>query len=309
MKNSLYFIFLVVIMFNCPVQGRPLKDSLPLKVAILPNGIKLHYVSKGSGEPLIFIHGSISDYTYWEDQVNYFSKFYRVIAYSRRYNYPNHNPAVKGYSAEVDAEDLAAFIKTLHLGKVNIVGHSYGALTALFFAIHHKDMLKRLVLAEPPAVPLLDHLSGPENNNGKEIKKDIDKRMVAPMQKDFKEGKSEDGVEAFINYVHNDTTSWQRMSAASHQETMRDVAEWNIMMPSGTLFPFIKKTDIAQIRVPVLILSGDKSYHFLNLIDAELHKVIPDNHQYILHGAGHQMWFDKTDECRRLTLYFLKKKQ
>ena len=47
-----------------------------------------------------------------------------MIAYSRRYNYPKINPPCSGYSAVVDAEDLAAFIHALHLSKVVLVGHS-----------------------------------------------------------------------------------------------------------------------------------------------------------------------------------------
>ena len=57
--------------------------------------------------------------------------------------------------------------------------------------------------------------------------------------------------------------------------------------------------------MPVLILSGDHSYPFLTLIDAELHHLIPNNHQVILQ-AGHQMWYTKGEQCRALALEFLK---
>jgi hypothetical protein len=88
------------------------------------NGITLHYVDLGKGVPVIFVHGSLSDGGYWADQVGEFAKHYRAIAYSRRYNYPNSNPARAGYSAVVDAEDLAAFIGALHLGRVVVIGQT-----------------------------------------------------------------------------------------------------------------------------------------------------------------------------------------
>ncbi|MFX8743366.1 alpha/beta hydrolase, partial [Acinetobacter baumannii] len=85
---------------------------------------------------------------YWSDQIGPFAKHYRAIAYTRRYNYPNTNPARPGYSAVIDSDDLVAFIHTLHLGKVVVIGHSYGALTALFLAARHPEVVRALVLAE-----------------------------------------------------------------------------------------------------------------------------------------------------------------
>ena len=104
--------------------------SVPaLKEATLPSGVTLHYVEQGSGAPVIFVHGSLSDYSYWQGEVGPFAEKYHAIAYSRRYDYPNNNPTVSKYSAVTDADDLADLIKTLQLGKANIIGHSYGALT------------------------------------------------------------------------------------------------------------------------------------------------------------------------------------
>ena len=105
-----------------------------IHAASIGHNITLHYVDEGTGVPVIFVHGSLSDGGYWADQIGPFAKHYRTIAYSRRYNYPNTNPPRPGYSAVVDSDDLAAFKRTLHLGKVVVVGHSYGALTALFLA-------------------------------------------------------------------------------------------------------------------------------------------------------------------------------
>jgi predicted alpha/beta superfamily hydrolase len=62
----------------------------------------------------------------------------------------NINPARSGYSAIVDAEDLAAFIQVLHLGKVVVIGHSYGALTALFPAVKHPELVRALVWPSRP---------------------------------------------------------------------------------------------------------------------------------------------------------------
>lgn len=120
---------LLLLPLLCPNSAAQSQMAAPtIQAVAIGNGITLHYVDQGKGVPVIFVHGSLSDGGYWADQIEEFAKHYRAIAYSRRYNYPNDNPARAGYSAVVDAEDLAAFIAALHLGKVVVIGHSYGAL-------------------------------------------------------------------------------------------------------------------------------------------------------------------------------------
>jgi pimeloyl-ACP methyl ester carboxylesterase len=153
--------------------------------ASIGHGITLHYVEEGVGVPVIFVHGSLSDGGYWADQIGLFAKQYRALAYSRRYNYPNTNPARRAYSAVVDSDDLAAFIHTLHLGKVVVIGHSHGALSGLFLAVRHPELVRALVPAEPPAVSLLADVHGDERERGKEMFDDIRHRMVRPMQQAF----------------------------------------------------------------------------------------------------------------------------
>ena len=215
----------------------PNADAPILQTANIGHGLALHYVEQGTGTPLIFVHGSLSDGGYWADQIGPFAKHYRAIAYSRRYNYPNVNPVRRGYSAVVDAEDLAAFIHTLHLGKVVVIGHSYGALTALFLAAKHPELVRALVLAEPPAISLLMHLPSDEAKTGKAMCEDIQRKMVAPMQQAFRKGDHDAGIAAFMDYVFNDPHAWDKMPESAREDTLRDAHEWDVMMTTGILFP------------------------------------------------------------------------
>src|SRR5262245_38329814 len=106
------------------------EDVQPTKIHV--RGVELHYVAYGHGEPLILLHGGQGDYRSWEAQIKALSQRYRVISYSRRYHYPNNNPIIaKNHSAYIEADDLAAFISELKLGRVHLVGTSIGAFTAL----------------------------------------------------------------------------------------------------------------------------------------------------------------------------------
>lgn len=270
------------------------------------NGITLHYIEQGHGTPLIFVHGSISDGRYWNDQVREFAKHYRVIAYSRRYNFPNTNPSRSGYSAIADADDLSALINRLRLGKVDVVGHSYGGLTALFLAVRHPEQVRKIVLAEPPAVSLLNELSSDEAQIGHAMYGDIQRRMVVPMQHEFREGDVEAGVATFVDYVFNDARAWDNFSSSSKQATMMDAHEWTVMMTDGTFFPRIDPAAIGRIKAPVLIITGGKTYPFLQVIDRELARLIPRSKHFILPRDGHQMWYQDPVLCRQAVEAFLR---
>lgn len=92
------------------------------------NGAELHYLERGEGVPVIFIHGGLADYQEWGAQLEPLSEAYRVILYSRRYAYPNDNPDTRrDHSARTEAEDLAALIRELELGPAHVAGLSCGA--------------------------------------------------------------------------------------------------------------------------------------------------------------------------------------
>jgi pimeloyl-ACP methyl ester carboxylesterase len=268
------------------------------RVVDIGDGVTLHYAEQGSGVPVVFVHGSLSDYSYWDPQLSAFSGRYRAIAYSRRYNPPNQNPAITGYSAVTDSDDLAAFVTRLRLGRVYVVGHSYGALAALFLATRHPDLVRAVVLAEPPAASLLQHLPDEQAVKGNAMFADIQKRMVEPMQRRFAEGDADGGVAIFINYVFNDPGAWSGMSQADRTATLRAAREWDLIMTSGQLFPELDPAALRKISVPVLVMSGGISYPFLQYIDQQIVRLIPGAQSIVYPEAGHQMWLIYPRLCR-----------
>ena len=81
------------------------------------------------------------------------------------------------------------------------------------------------------------------------------------------------------------------------------------MMTTGELFPVIEPQAVRIITAPTLLLSGEKSYRFLGLIDEELIRLLPHARQIILHGATHRMWFEQPEACRNAVLQFLREQK
>ena len=96
-----WFVIAVVLValatFPAVPAAQAQNDTPALKKIVIRDGVELHYEERGDGTPLIFVHGSLSDGSYWHDQLAPFAQAgFHVIAYSRRYNFPNKNKARPG---------------------------------------------------------------------------------------------------------------------------------------------------------------------------------------------------------------------
>ena len=101
--------------------------------AIDVDGVSLFWSERGSGAPVVFVHGIPTDYRAWDAQVGGISAEYRAITYSRRYAYPNARAGdVRDSTVENNARDLAGLIQKLETRPVHLVGHSYGGFVAAF---------------------------------------------------------------------------------------------------------------------------------------------------------------------------------
>ena len=107
--------------------------------------IELYYREKGSGEPLILLHGNGEDSTYFENQIKYFQNRYRVIAPDTR----GHGKSPRGsapFTIGQFSDDLFDFMKSHGISKAVILGFSDGANIAMKFAMKYPDMVKALIL-------------------------------------------------------------------------------------------------------------------------------------------------------------------
>jgi pimeloyl-ACP methyl ester carboxylesterase len=96
------------------------------------NGYPMIYQDRGSGTPLVLVHGSLCDYRVWRFQSEPFAQAHRVINVSLRHYYPEPWEGVGAdFSLTQHADDLAALIPTLELGKVHLLGHSRGGAVAI----------------------------------------------------------------------------------------------------------------------------------------------------------------------------------
>lgn len=107
--------------------------------------IKLHYEEKGTGQPMVLLHGNGEDSSYFTAQIDYFSKKYRVIAIDTR----GHGKSERGtapFTLRQFAEDLKQFLDEMELRRIILLGFSDGGNIALIFTILHPQYVDKLIL-------------------------------------------------------------------------------------------------------------------------------------------------------------------
>lgn len=121
---------------------------------ITANGIKLYYETYGQGQPLLLLHGNSCSISLFEKQIPDFSKQYQVIAVDTR-GQGRSGEDGKTYSYDLFAEDMNAFLDSLHLDSVYIFGWSDGGNTGLIMAMNYPRKVRRL--AAMGANVFIDH--------------------------------------------------------------------------------------------------------------------------------------------------------
>ncbi len=122
---------------------KPVRDEF-----LIADDVTLRWVQWGvQGQPIICVHGITANAFFFQALADDLAKNYQVFAYDLRGRGDSDKPE-DGYSVPIHAADLAALIDELGLERPIIIGHSLGALIALYFAAHYPDKLSKLVLLD-----------------------------------------------------------------------------------------------------------------------------------------------------------------
>jgi pimeloyl-ACP methyl ester carboxylesterase len=111
------------------------------------NGVQLHYVEGGSGEPLILLPGWPQNWYSYHTIAPELSKKFKVIIVDIRGMGSSEKPE-SGYDKKNMAKDIFELIQKLGLDKVSILGHDIGGMVATSFAFNYPDAIKKLIIMD-----------------------------------------------------------------------------------------------------------------------------------------------------------------
>jgi len=125
---------------------KPVRDEF-----IVAGEIAFHYVKWGEqGSPIVCVHGLTANASFFQALADKLARDHQLFAYDLRGRGDSDKPE-HGYSVPIHAADLARLIDALGLERPIVIGHSLGALIALYFAAHYPEKLSKLVLVDAGA--------------------------------------------------------------------------------------------------------------------------------------------------------------
>jgi pimeloyl-ACP methyl ester carboxylesterase len=271
------------------------KDNPPAGKFVEVDGIRLHYVERGSGQPVVLLHG---DGSMWQDYdisgvLDLAAKKYRVIAFDRPgYGYSDR-PRTTIWTPQAQATLLHHALEQIGVSQPIVVGHSWGSMVAVALGLDYADDVKSLVLMagyyyptarldvpllSPPAIPIIGDLMRYTVSPliGRMIWPLLKKRIFSPAEVPHK-------FEARFPVWMNLRPSQMRAAAA----------EAALMIPAA----FALRHRYHELTMPVVIMSGDGDKYVDRHVQSEqLHEELPHSTYHITHGAGHMLHHMAPDE-------------
>ena len=261
-------------------------------------GTELAWVEQGSGTPVVFVHGSGADLRTWGNQMAPVAQAsFRAVAYSRRFHHPNPPPEPgAAYTAALHADDLAAFITSLHAGAVHLVASSYGGVIALLVARDRPLLVRSLLLTEPAMLSLLQPGTPAA---AQAVQLDTARGLLAG-------GDPEAALHAFIDAIFGPGAHLM-IPASTREMLMDNLPELRREAAAPPGDPAFGCDDAKRVTAPVLLITGGSSALFFKAIDERLAECLPSVEAVTVPGASHAVHAQQTARFNELLVGFLDK--
>jgi proline iminopeptidase len=273
------------------------------------DGVMLCYLLVGRGEPLVIMHGGPgASHDYFLPYLLPLARHNRLIFLDERGSGRSQgleDPA--GYTIENMADDIEAVRKALNLGKINLLGHSYGGALVQAYALKYQPHLEHLILASTfSSTSAMNRVfARMKEKMAPELRERIDKLEAAGL---FGHGKAYEENryppeymiaawgEGYFPYVYQarpdpnydpvaqGNTAWDlyRVMWGEHGEFVID----------GNLKSVEYTDQLPEIKVPTLVLVGDHDECDPSLAQV-MHEKIPGSKLVIFPKAGHMTFVDR----------------
>jgi pimeloyl-ACP methyl ester carboxylesterase len=273
-------------LFNRQRAKQAERDNPPAGRFVETNGVRLHYVERGAGEPLVLLHGNGSMVQDFESSglLDMAAQKYRVIAFDRPGFGHSERPRSMVWTPEKQADLIHAALQKIGVSRAIVLGHSWGASVATALALNYPQAVASLVLASGYYYPSpradVVFASGP----AVPVVGDVMRYTLAPIL-----GRAMWPI--VLRKIFGPAPTPHKFAGFPKEMALRPsqiraiAAEAALMIPNA----FRMRGDYAGLKMPVVIISGDDD----RLIDvdqsARLHEEVAQSSFHRVRGAGHMV--------------------
>lgn len=279
------------------------------------NGLKFHYVQKGEGDLIVFLHGYPFFGASWDKLLSHFSNTYHVVAPDNRgYNLSAKPEGAENYKIELLVEDVKALIKHFPADKkVTLVGHDWGGALAWTTAQKYPELIDKVVVINAPPYNVLLHMI--VNNEEQKKSSAYMERLKSPkVEKVF----AEHGPEMLWRYGfdrgyangHLDDEFKQAFFAAWNQPGAHTGAvNWyraNVPAVADINDSSYWPSKMARVTVPSLLIWTENERTFVPAMLDVIPQYVDDLSITVIPGSGHSPFFDKPQDVIKAMEAFFK---
>jgi len=252
------------------------------------DGASLYFELTGSGPTVVLLHGFSFDTTVWDDQMEEFSRSYRVLRYDLR----GFGRSRSGEVSYTHAGDLKALLDSLKIKKASLIGLSLGGGAVINFALMYPGSAQAIVLVAPSLggfrwssrfAAAQTSLQEKSREKGLEMARDIWLRQVI-----FRHAMNNKAVAARLRQMVGRYSGWHWMHADLGKP----------MKP-----PAIER--LGEIRIPALVLVGDEDAMDQLQIAETLEQNIANARKIVFPGVGHLVNMEAPALFNKYVLEFL----
>ncbi|MGM0395720.1 MAG: alpha/beta fold hydrolase [Bacillota bacterium] len=255
------------------------------------DGTLIAFEKTGEGPPLVLVHGTIDDHSYWEMIQPELGKHFAVYAIDRRGR--GKSGDTSKYKLELEYEDIATVIDKIDQ-PVILLGHSYGGTISLETALQ-SEKVRKLILYEPQGI------------NGIDESDIFLQEAITKIEDDINEGNNEQTLIFFLESLVG--------MSSEEIEHARSTPYWKVMVNAAPTLPREMKalaeykfdsTRFKDLTIPTLLLSGSESpLPFIKEVEL-LDNTLPNSRVKFLEGQGHEAIRTAPDLFIKKVLEFLR---
>jgi pimeloyl-ACP methyl ester carboxylesterase len=265
----------------------------------LINGVRLYWEQSGHGAPLILVHGSWGDHHNWDSVVPALSGTFHVATFDRRGHSRSERPAGKGSSDE-DVADLAALIEHIFGGPAHVIANSFGAAISLRLACEHPELIRTLVVHEPPLFGLLQ--TGGELPAALAAVRDRIAAVVALLQA----GDMAAGARFFVETIAFGPGAWEKLPQSTRDTFIFNAPTWldELQEPESQSIDLDR---LSNFKRPVLLSVGGASPPFFPQVVERIAAALPHAQRHLFPHAGHVPHLSHTGEYVQTVTAFIQR--
>ncbi|MBE2184440.1 MAG: alpha/beta hydrolase [Anaerolineae bacterium] len=259
------------------------------------NGLEVFYRRTGGDKPpLLLLHGYTDNGACWGPTAQALEADYDIIMPDAR-GHGQTSGAPGTMNTALLAQDAAAIIRALDLGKTIVFGHSMGGITALALAANDPDLVLAAMLEDPPFM-LDEHFapSAEQVQNLEVEKKDAQAFRMLPLEARIARGRADNP-----GWSDDELVPW----AASKGEFNLDIVSFHLGFRG-----YLWRQDIAKVTCPLLLITGNAAKGCFVTPELALvsEQLCPTCTTAYINGAGHCIHRDRFDETMAAVSSFLK---